>query len=491
MSERGGAGRGSRYESRAKRALNRVKRTAIISSLALLIGATALLAPRTASACGGCFNPPENPTVVTDHRMILSVSKEQSTLYDQIRYSGSPASFGWVLPISGEVTVGLSADVLFAGLDSMTQTQILQPPRNCPPQPSDCAQLNGGASFAPQASDDQGGVNVVKREVVGPYETVQLQATNPNALRDWLQTNGFSVPAEVAPVIDTYVGEHFNFLALKLVPGKDVQDMRPVRVTTKGANVALPLRMIAAGTGPQVGIALWVVGEGRYEPQNFGSFILKAEDISWDWTQNKSNYIDLRTQKNAAGGGRIWEIESSTALVRQQIESIVQQGNWNGQGPFPQTDDERAATVYLPVKDAQGSVTKTASQVRDEDVATLFSGITNSRVTRMRADLAHAALNADLLMTASADQTEVSNVRQVTKELNQPLCPVWSGCKSVGQAPRDEATARSTPNSVGGGTGETFACGASRRASPKTWPGVALAALAVVELARRARRRRS
>src|SRR5689334_15786723 len=91
-----------------------------------------------ARACGGCFNPPENPTVVTDHRMIVSVSKDQSTLYDQIKYTGAPASFGWVLPISGEVTVGLSADVVFAGLDQLTQTQIIPPPVNCPGPPSNC-----------------------------------------------------------------------------------------------------------------------------------------------------------------------------------------------------------------------------------------------------------------------------------------------------------------------------------------------------------------
>ena len=58
---------------------------------------------REASACGGCFSPPttENPTVVTDHRMILSISQDQSTLYDQIKYSGNPAAFAWVLPIVG------------------------------------------------------------------------------------------------------------------------------------------------------------------------------------------------------------------------------------------------------------------------------------------------------------------------------------------------------------------------------------------------------
>ena len=433
-----------------------------------------------AEACGGCFNPPENPTVVTDHRMILSISKEQSTLYDQIRYQGNPASFGWVLPISGEVTVGLSADVVFSGLDQMTQTQLNPPPANCPAPPSNCR----GGLAAPTAGDDaEGGVNVIKREVVGPYETVQLQATDEGALKKWLADNGFTVPTDVAPVIDTYVAEKFNFLALKLIPGKDVQDMRPVRVTTKGANVALPLRMVAAGTGPQVGISLWIVADGRYEPQNFPSFTIATDEIVWDWAQQKSNYTELRAQKTAAGGGRTWEVESSTILYRQQLESIVQQGTYNGRGPAPQNDEERAAVDYLPVTDAQGTTTKTATQVRDEDMSTLFYGIatSTSRVTRLRADLAHAALDQDLVMRASPDQAVLSNIRQITKEQGQPLCPVFSGCDQTGTAPRDQ---------VGGSTGGgTFTCATSSR-SGNAWMGIGLG-FAAVAAAHAIRRRKA
>src|SRR3954466_11558445 len=97
-------------------------RTAALAVIAMTGAFTALEAD--ANACGGCFIPQENPTVVTDHRMILSVSKEQSTLYDKIKYSGSPSSFAWVLPISGTVQVGLSADIVFQAIDCMTQTPI-------------------------------------------------------------------------------------------------------------------------------------------------------------------------------------------------------------------------------------------------------------------------------------------------------------------------------------------------------------------------------
>jgi hypothetical protein len=388
--------------------------------LAALVAAglgAVVVVPRDASACGGCFAPPENPTVVTDHRMVLSISAAETTLYDQIRYQGDPAAFAWVLPISGEATVGLSADVLFGALDAVTQTQIQAPPRFCSGGGGGCP--NDGFSAGSAAADAGAappGVEVTKREVVGPYETVQLKATDPNALSAWLVQNNFVIPEDIKPTIAAYVNEKFDFLALKLLPGKGVSSMRPVRVTTKGASPILPLRMVAAGTGATVGITLWIVGEGRYEPQNFPFFHIETSDLVWDWATSSSNYRDLRAQKTAASQGRAWEIESSATYDKPQIEEIVESGGrrWGGFSD--------AAQDYLPV---EGPNPKTAEQVRQEDLAALFGTIPgwNVRITRIRADLARAALDKDLLLTASADQRELSPFRRLQKDVNWPGCP--------------------------------------------------------------------
>jgi hypothetical protein len=471
-----------------------MSRKGLIVSAAVAFGALVTFVPiGDAEACGGCFGPPppptESPTVVTDHRMILTISKEQSTLYDQIRYTGSPASFAWVLPIAGTVDVGLSANVVFTALDQFTQQTIVAPPLNCPPQPSNCnfGQRASADSAGSSSSGGSGGVTVLKQEVVGPYETVQLKSDDPNALTQWLEQNGFTIGDDIKPVISQYVTEKFNFLALKLVPGKGVQDMRPVRVTTTGAGAVLPLRMVAAGTGPTVGITLWVVGEGRYEPQNFPTFYIKTDELLWDWNTQKSNYVELRAQKTAAANGRAWETETSQIVYRQNVESVVSQPSWNGSssGQYPTTAEEIAATNYLAVEDDQGNVVKTALQVQQEDMNTLFYGIptATSRVTRIRADLSRVALDQDLQMTASQDQAVLSNVRQVTKELNQPQCPVWDGCQTVGTAPRDEAFARSTPAS-----GSSSCATPAPRVNP-SWLAIggALAAVGLVHVARRRR----
>ena len=365
---------------------------------------------------------------------ILSVAKDQTTLYDQIRYQGAPESFAWVLPIAGQVDVGLSADTVFGVLHNLTATVVQAPPTRCPPPP-DC----GYDEEAPQASaggsaDAGTSVEVLSQKIVGPYETVQLRSSDPDALTTWLTQNGFAIASDVAPVIADYVAEKFDFLALRLRPGQGVNAMRPVRVTTQGAAATLPLRMVAAGTGATVGITLWVVGEGRYEPQNFPSFFIPSAELTWDWATGASDYKDLRAARAGALAGKGWELESSNDLYRGTFESTLGFAGRAGNGQL--------GSDYAPIEE-NGVIVKTPEQARTLDMATLFHGQPNVvRVTRLRADLAHAALTSDLALVASSDQSVLPNVRTPSKEKGEPQCPVYQGCSQVGTAPRGEAIAQ-------------------------------------------------
>ncbi len=452
----------------------------LASRLALAsVALVALVAwERTASACGGCFHEPpktDKPTVVTDHRMLFSVGQGQSTLYDQIRYQGTPEQFAWILPITAEVEVGLSSDALFGTIDAVTQTSVLEPPMNCPTRPSGCRSSGGCSSSEATAAFDSEGkaggapqVTVTKREVVGPYETVQIQSKDPQALTTWLKDNGFVLTEEVRPVVEQYVRENFNFLALKLRPGSSVQSMRPVRVTSKGPSVVLPLRMVAAGTGATVGITLWVTAQGRYEPKNFPIYGIANSDLVWRWKEGASNYKEVRAAKAAAAGGRAWELESYTALDASVFGFALDDAERD-----PQTG---RSTVSVDYPQQQG---KTSEQLRDEDQRIAVGTAQGSfRVTRLRADLPKAALSEDLVLSASADQSIIALQRRPAKEEGEPLCPVWDGCETNGTAPRSEAITRSSGScSTAGGASEHGALLA----------GLGFAALAMVRA--RARRR--
>jgi hypothetical protein len=431
-----------------------------------VLSLAALAAERDARACGGCFHPPnETPTVVTDHRMILSVSPQQSTLYDQIRYQGDPSSFAWVLPISGTATVGLSSDALFTVLDGTSQTTILAPNPVCPAPPPGCA-VPGVQNAGGGASSADAGVTVTHHQVVGPYDTVQLHSSDPNALNTWLSTNGYAVPSDVAPIIAAYVNEHFDFLAMKLVPGAGVSAMRPVRVTTAGASPLLPLRMVAAGTGATVGVTLWVVADGRYETQNFPFFHIDDSELVWDWASQRSNYTELRASKEAAGGGKIWEIESSTTQSTSGIKTQVQ---YASQIYYP----DAGSPEYPPIPaDDAGTAGQSSQQELDADMAALFADIGANgqfRLTRMRADLAKAALANDLVLQASSDQSALSNMRRPQMTSGSPTCPSFGTCSD---SPGGGGTLPGLlPGNGSGGAGgsgghSSFSCAVTESPSP-------------------------
>jgi hypothetical protein len=465
-----------------------MKRSALVLGFSVAVSALGLVAERDAQACGGCFHPPTQvASDITDERMLLSVSTKQTTLYDQIRYSGSPSSFAWVLPIHGTVDVGLSADVLFGSIDTLTATQINPPPQNCPAPPSNCNGFGGknSAQSPSAAGAADNGVTVTKQENVGPYATVQLHATDSGALEKWLSDNGFAIPADVKPIIAQYVTEGFDFLAMKLLPNQGIQAMRPVRVTAPGASLALPLRMAAIGTGVSVGITIWVVGDGRYEPQNFPFYRIEDKDLVWDWKTSSSNYTTLRAQNESTLQGKGWEIESSLTLNQQLVQNTILSGGvfYGGGGVGPQ-QSSKASDDYLPVPadDAGPGTGQSADEVRAADIAALFAGMSgpNVRITRMRSDISHAAMTSDFILKASPDQSEITNIHNLTNAVNL-TCPVYDGCNVVGQVPADEANARAAS---GNSSNESFGCATTPSKSFKmtdlTWPltgvfGMALA----------------
>src|SRR5579872_2031746 len=139
-----------------------------------------LLASGDARACGGCFHEPINVqisvSVVTDHRMAFALSPQQTVLWDQIRYTGSPSGFAWVLPVKPGARIEASSDAWLAALDASTQTVIVGPTTSCgPPQiqrgsGGGCGSSESGSGYsyagnAPPESTST--VQVVSQTVVG------------------------------------------------------------------------------------------------------------------------------------------------------------------------------------------------------------------------------------------------------------------------------------------------------------------------------------
>jgi hypothetical protein len=384
--------------------------------LAAMAGTAAVAGARDADACGGCFTGETEMTLVTGHKMALSVSQQQTTLYDQITYSGDPSSFAWILPIKGMATVGLSSDALFENLDELTTVTLESPSVPCPPPP--CGGFDDGAGGALGGGPP---VTVVAQQTVGPYDTVQLMSSDPNALTDWLTTNGYNIPANIQPIIAAYVSEGFDFLALKLQPGQGVDAMRPVRVTTPGASPVLPLRMVAAGTGMITPITLWIMAEGRYDTMNMPSFQIDPTQLVWDWDTQDSNYTQLKEAGFATTNDTGWLVQAGEPF-----------------SPFELQDELDALVQSDPVGSGYADeMGNGAQQAEQADLAALFGTIPPDSlwVTRLTAELSQAALAADLQVGASSDQSTVQRTFFVTAQTGTPpMCPTFPPCVDIGGA---------------------------------------------------------
>ncbi|MBM4357728.1 MAG: DUF2330 domain-containing protein [Deltaproteobacteria bacterium] len=463
--------------------------------LGVAFAAASLVAARPASACGGCFVPPTENTVVTGHRMAMSISPVQSVLWDQIQYSGAPEEFSWVLPVKPGAKVELANDAWFEALDAATNSVVQGPLSSCNSFGSfDNGPLFGCGAQAEAAfptSDRSGGdvpppVTIVHEGTVGPYETVTLSAEDPNALQKWLDDHGYKLPDDVKPTVTAYVKEGFDFIAMRLIPGVDVNAMRPVRVITPGAVLGLPLRMVAAGTGAETAIKLFVIGEGRYQTKNFANVLIDRDKLLWDFDTNSSNFSSVRQSTLAQNDGKsfLTSYARDASLLDESFDDVgpvsytIQtpdfsysrtassiaaayyfQGDANGEKVGNVNECVTRASLagsanqkVVDTCDADGNCSAAGSDevaASDlvcgelDDLAVALNGLHTRDVwvTRLEANLPRAALGSDLMLEAADAQEVVAHRLVVAKSVNDPCGP--SGAAMV-------APTRRGPNLPGG-----------------------------------------
>lgn len=416
-------------------------RDIVITTGLVIAGALSAVASteQTAHACGGgAFLPPTERTVVTDHRVVVSLSRERTVLWDQMRYEGSPRDFAWVLPVREGTRLELAKSRWLTALEAVTQPEISAP---SPPSGGGGGLGCGSVGAAPRGDSAERQVTTVNEAVVGPYEMVTVRAEDPSALEAWLVERGYHVPDGVRPALRAYVASGFQFMALRLRPNEGVQALRPVRVVIPGTEVTLPLRMAVAGAGKSVGLTLFVLGEGRYAPQNFPTASIDFSRLVWDYAQSRSNYQSLSLDAMARESGRSWVTEFSNRVTTTRLADDY----------VPESDPSLADAYYrgcvgsLPRAPSSG-VAKDAAPDDDTSCAShddLIEATAGMRapiwLTRLRANLPVTTLTEDLRLAAAAEQTPVDH-RHTAKD------------PAEGQASVSPAVAAATSRTMVGAT---------------------------------------
>jgi MYXO-CTERM domain-containing protein len=283
-----------------------------------LVAALAAAAPAPALACGGLFCNNSQPVVQQAENILFVVEGEQTHMHVRITYAGPPQEFGWLLPVPRGVSTALSSERLFQVLGGYApQFQLnWQQAVECP---------NGGylgnrgdefAEGVPGAAEDDGGgpaVQVISREPVGPYDRAILDARTVEDLRDWLEQNGYQIPDAVDATLRPYVDAGAVFVAIKLLPGEDVGDLVPLRLTYPGTAPTVPIVPTAVATAPDLGIVVNVLGPSRAIPLNYRH--VQINEAAIDWLNGGANYFDVVAQAADEAEGRAFTTDFAGAHV--------------------------------------------------------------------------------------------------------------------------------------------------------------------------------
>lgn len=259
------------------------------------------LAASDAEACG-CFAPP-NPTVPVvqaGERILFAVKNGQVTAHVQVVYSGANASeFGWLLPMPAVPTLELGTDELFVQLTSTTQPRYELDTTFDSSCFTAFGGTGGGTAFgsagggAASGSQDAGAGPpvLVVQDSVGPYDYAVLRADSKADMLDWLRTNRFFVPAGTEAAVDPYIRPGGFFLALKLRAGNTTGDLQPVVLRYQSDVGSIPITLTGVGATPNMGVQVWMLGNGRAIPRNYHHTVLN--DARIDWQSAGRNYNDV------------------------------------------------------------------------------------------------------------------------------------------------------------------------------------------------------
>ncbi len=277
-------------------------------TLLLAAGLAATALPTTALACGGLFCNTAQPVNQAAERILFARNGDRVEMHVRLTWAGPPTEFGWLLPVPTDVEVGLSSEQLFTVLDSLyaplftLQTVFDDGCDNF--GRGGVANADAGA-FAPGEGDPSGGgggVQILSREAVGPFDTVVLQADNVRVLRAWLDDNDYGIPDGSDDLLQPYIDAGAAFVALRLLPNAQSTEVQPIKLTFGGAMRTVPIRPTQVAAEPDMGVIVHVLGDARAIPTNY--LHVRINEAAIDWPNNGQNYPDVVSQAADEAGGQ-------------------------------------------------------------------------------------------------------------------------------------------------------------------------------------------
>ena len=332
------------------------------SLLALVLAAAPVLVPSNADACGGLFCD-TLPVAQNAERILFELHGDGTvTTTVEIRYTGAPEGFSWVVPVPVTPDLGVVPTSALAVLDTGTVPQVIPPEVQCTEVAGGRGMggaMNTSVDFA-ASEDADGSVNVEDLPTVGAFDPIVVSSDDPDELINWLNDNGYLITEEMVPQVAEYVQQGMKFLALKLTPGAGVADIAPLQMTYEAENPTIPIVLTAVGADPEMGVLVFIAGNQRYESSNFVNLEVDVEHVQWHPGTGENNYYPLISWMIDEAGGK--------AMVTEYAGTSTETWNLVNNQVLAVADFEESLTFVNGVLNRNGYVTRAYTRVSAEDM---------------------------------------------------------------------------------------------------------------------------
>ncbi|OKK17736.1 hypothetical protein AMK16_21290 [Streptomyces sp. CB00455] len=242
----------------------------LFALLATQVGA--LVAPAYACGCGAMV--PDGHSVIGVDRETSVVRWDGRTEQIVMRFTvgGDAHRAAWIMPVPGRAAVELGDGDVFGELATLTRPEH-RTRNHFWPRGRDWpfSSHRGDTAGAPMPGSAAPEVGVVGRERLGDFDVARLTATDPDALKKWLEANGFQLPDRLATEVKPYVDQHWEYVAVRLAPreqGKALRgDLDPLKIRFDSARLVYPMRLSRMAKAPQ-SLGLYVLADHRMEPNS-------------------------------------------------------------------------------------------------------------------------------------------------------------------------------------------------------------------------------
>ncbi len=245
----------------------------------LLVGVS-----QQAVACGGTFCG-NIPVDQAGEQIVFRQEGGETTAMIKIDYAGSAESFGWVLPVPSSPEISLGSDQIFTDLELATRPQFIltREGRECSTGGFFGGGFGfGGAADSPESSGSSSGSVFIEQELsIGAFDAKVISSDDAQALASWLEDNNLDLTDRGAELLEPYIKNKSKFVVLKLNNSASVGSIQPIILKYQSDVPTIPMTLTGVAAQDNMGVLVWLLGNGRGVPQNFRHVIPNYTRLNW------------------------------------------------------------------------------------------------------------------------------------------------------------------------------------------------------------------